>query len=77
MAKDVLLARQELTPRPDEQAPEVLEGEIVGEHCDLGLSRCTDSDLETTIDPYMSDVYDEKRLITVCPNCAQDNADAI
>lgn len=34
-------------------------------------------DVQTVIDPYMEDVYDEKCWITACEDCLQNRRDSI
>ena len=57
---------------------QVVEAEIVEEQCQLRFSRCTNRDLQLVEDVYESDVYDTPgQLLMLCPNCAEDNKDAI
>jgi hypothetical protein len=56
----------------------VVEAEIVEEQCQLRFSRCTNRDVQLLEDVYESDVNNTPgRLLMLCPNCAEDNKDAI
>jgi hypothetical protein len=55
----------------------VIEGELVGDECELRLRDCTNTNVELVADAYMSDVYGEHKMVMACPECQQSNVDAI